>query len=56
MAQMEQQIQKRVIELTKHNQDRMAEETGIQSSLSEEDMKQYLQQVIKEIERTHKRG
>ncbi len=56
MAQMEQQIQKRVIALTKQNQDRMAEETGIQSSLSEEDMKQYLQQVIKEIERTRKRG
>jgi hypothetical protein len=37
------EIQKRVIELTKQNQDRVVEESGIQSSLTEEDMKQYLQ-------------
>jgi hypothetical protein len=30
--------------LTKHNQDKMAEETGIQS-LTEEDMKEYLEQL-----------
>ena len=53
-AQMEQEIQKKVIEFTKRNQDRMAEETGIQSSLTEEDMKEYLQQVIKEIQATHR--
>ena len=34
---MEEEIQKRVIELTKQNQDRMVEEFGIQSSLTEED-------------------
>ena len=33
---MEQQIQKKVVEFTKRNQDRMAEETGIQSSLTDE--------------------
>lgn len=49
-AHMEQEIQKRVITITKQNQDRMAEESGIQSSLTEEDMKEYLQQVIKEIQ------
>lgn len=49
MAQMEQQIQKRVIEFTKQSQNKMAEETGIQSSISEEDMKQYLEQVIGEV-------
>ena len=54
-AHMEQEIQKRVITITKQNQDRMAEESGIQSSLTEEDMKEYLQQVIKEIE-TARRG
>jgi DNA-binding protein Fis len=51
MAQMEQEIQSKVIEFTKRNQDRMAEETGIQSSLSEEDVKEYLQQVITEVKR-----
>lgn len=54
-AHMEQEIQKRVITITKQNQDRMTEESGIQSSLTEEDMKEYLQQVIKEIE-TARRG
>jgi len=48
-AQMEDEIQKKVITFTKRNQDRMAEETGIQSSLSEEDVKEYLQQVIREV-------
>jgi hypothetical protein len=49
MAQMEQQIQNRVIEIAKRNQDQLAEETGIQSSLSEDEMKQYLAQVITEV-------
>jgi hypothetical protein len=30
----------------------MAEKTGIQSSLDEDDMKQYLQQVIEEVNKT----
>lgn len=50
-AQMEDEIQKKVITFTKRNQDRMAEETGIQSSLSEEDVKEYLQQVIREVKK-----
>ena len=51
MAQMEDEIQKKVITFTKRNQDRMAEETGIQSSLTEEDMKEYLEQVIREVKK-----
>jgi hypothetical protein len=50
-AHMEQEIEKRVITLTKQNQDRMVEETGIQSSLTEEDMKQYLEEVINEVKK-----
>jgi hypothetical protein len=50
-AHMEQEIQKRVITITKQNQDRMAEESGIQSSLTEEDMKEYLEQVINEVKK-----
>jgi hypothetical protein len=38
-AHMEQEIQKRVLEFTKRTQDMMAEETGIQSSMAEDDMK-----------------
>jgi hypothetical protein len=48
---MEQEIQKKVIDFTRRNQDRMAEESGIQSSLTEEDMKEYLQQVIEEVKK-----
>jgi hypothetical protein len=49
-AHLEQEIQKKVVEFTKRNQDRIAEEAGVQSSLTEDDMKSYLQQVIKEIQ------
>jgi PAB1-binding protein PBP1 len=51
---MEQQIQKKVIEFTKRNQDRIAEEAGVQSSFTEEDMKSYLQEVIREIQNARK--
>ena len=49
-AQMEQEIQKRVLAATRKTQEIMTEETGILSSLSEEDMKLYLQQVIEEVQ------
>jgi hypothetical protein len=48
-AEMQQELERKAMELIKQNQDRMAEETGIQSSLSEEDMKQYLERVIREV-------
>lgn len=51
MAHMEQEIQRKIIEFIKQNQYRMAEETGIQSSLTEEDMKEYLDQVINEVKK-----
>jgi hypothetical protein len=50
-AQMEQEIQRRVLTLTKQNQNRMAEETGIQSSLTDDDVKEYLEQVIEEVKK-----
>ena len=52
-AQMEQEIQQRVITFTKQNQDRMAEESGIHSSLTEDDVKVYLEHVIKEVRKNH---
>lgn len=48
-AQMEQEIQRRVLIITKQNQTRMAEETGIQTSLTDDDVKEYLEQVIEEV-------
>jgi hypothetical protein len=49
-AQMEQELQKRVLTIAKKNSDIMTEETGVQPSLSEDDMKQYLEEVIREID------
>ena len=46
---MEQEIQKRVVEFTKRTPEMMTEETGIKSSMTEDDMKQYLEQVIREV-------
>jgi hypothetical protein len=48
-AQMEQELQKRVLTIAKKNSDIMTEDTGVQPSLSEDEMKQYLEEVIKEI-------
>jgi hypothetical protein len=48
-AQMEQELQKRVLTIAKKNSDIMTEETGVQPSLSEDDMKQYLEEVTREI-------
>ena len=48
-AQMEQELQKRVLTIAKKNSDIMAEETGVQPSLNEDDMKQYLEEILKEI-------
>jgi hypothetical protein len=49
---MERGIETKVIALTKRYQDRMTEETGIQSSYVEDDIKEYLEEVIQEV---HKR-
>jgi hypothetical protein len=54
-AQMEQEIEKRVLALTKQNQDKLAEESGIQSSLTEEDMKEYLGQVLEEVKKDRRK-
>ncbi|MFZ0895512.1 MAG: hypothetical protein WAZ77_13525 [Candidatus Nitrosopolaris sp.] len=49
MAQMEQEIQRRLLTLTKQNQHKMEQETGIHSSLTDDDLKEYLEQVIEEV-------
>jgi hypothetical protein len=50
-SQMEQEIQRKVIIMTKEHRDRMMEETGVQSSLNKEDVNQYLEEVLKEIQK-----
>jgi hypothetical protein len=51
-AQMEQDLQKRVLTIAKENSDVMTEETGVQPSLTEDEMKEYLDMVANEIKRT----
>jgi hypothetical protein len=48
-AHMEQELQKKVLAIAKKNSDMMMEDTGVEPSLSDDDMKQYLEEVIKEI-------
>ena len=48
-AQMEQDILRKVVTVVKENQNSLIEETGVEPSMTEQDMKQYLEDVLKEI-------
>jgi nitrogen-specific signal transduction histidine kinase len=48
-AQMEQEIQRRVLKNTKQQQETLTQQTGVQSSLTEYEIKQYLTTVLREI-------
>jgi hypothetical protein len=50
-AHMEQEIERRVISMTKENEDILANETGIEPSLSESEVKEYLREVLKEVKK-----
>ena len=51
-AQMQQEIERKVLAITKERQGLMEEETGVQSSFEEEDIKGYLDKVMEEIRKT----
>ena len=46
---MEQELQNRVMKLARKYDQRMKEESGIPSSMQENDIKAYIEQVIKEV-------
>jgi signal transduction histidine kinase len=48
-AQMEQEIQRRVLKNTKQQRETLTQQTGVQSSLTEYEIKQYLTKVLREI-------
>jgi hypothetical protein len=54
-AQMEQEIEKRVLKVAREQQDVLTEQSGIESSLSEKDMKEYLEQVIEEVKKERRK-
>jgi hypothetical protein len=47
-AQMEQELKKRILKIITDNKEKMEEESGISSSMTPEDTKEYLEQVISE--------
>jgi hypothetical protein len=55
-AHMQQEIQRKVMELTEEHKDIMMEKTGIDSSLDEDDVKQYLDHVLEEVKRKKEEG
>jgi hypothetical protein len=50
-AHMEQEIQRRVIKVTREQQEVLTEKSGIQSSLTEDDIHTYLEQVMNEVKK-----
>jgi hypothetical protein len=48
-AQMQQEFESRVLAISRRASDKIEEETGVETSMTEEDMKQYLNDVLKEI-------
>jgi hypothetical protein len=55
-AEMQQQIEKRIIASTRAAKYSMTEQSGIESSLTEEDVKQYVEKVLREIKGQKGRG
>ena len=49
---MEGQLQKKVLNLAKEHHHRMEEESGVESSMTEGELKQYLGKVLTEIKHT----
>jgi hypothetical protein len=48
---MEQQMRSRIIDMTRQNQDIFANEAGVLSSLNENKAKEYLHEVLKEVQK-----
>jgi hypothetical protein len=55
-AQMEQEMVKRVVAVAKKHSSSITEKTGVQPSLSEDDMRLYMAEVLAEMKKTKKNG
>lgn len=53
-AEMEKELQSRVLKVVKDNSESMVRETGVESSMTDEDIKRYLEIVIKELNAENK--
>lgn len=54
-AQMELEVQKRIMKIVREHEQRMKEETGIPSSMQEDDVKVYLEEVMEEVKKSNKK-
>lgn len=50
-AEMEQEIQRRVLRFSKKTKDYMEDKTGIRTSIDDDDIKRYLDEVLVELKR-----
>ena len=48
-AQMEQEIQKTVLKIPKEEQEALSEQTGVEPSLTEDEVEEYLKDVLLEV-------
>jgi hypothetical protein len=48
-AEMQTELERKVVKLVKRNADVLTQQTGVEPSISEAEMKQYLDQVMHEI-------
>jgi hypothetical protein len=53
-AEMEQEIERRVVSMTSATKENIEKETGISSSFDDEDIRKYLREVLQEIRSTRK--
>lgn len=53
---MVQEIERKVVSMTKASKETIENETGISSSFDEEDMREYLQEAMQEIKRVRNKG
>lgn len=52
-AQTEQQIEKTVLKITKEQEDILAEQTGVEPSMTEDEVREYLETVLLEVKKLH---
>jgi Tfp pilus assembly PilM family ATPase len=51
-TQMQQEIQKRVVKLSREQEEVLKEQTGVEQHLTDDEITQYVKDVMKEIQRT----
>lgn len=51
-SHMQQELERRVLKITKSTSDLMEEQTGVEPSITEGNMKEYLQEVLTEVKRS----